>query len=74
MAVPVGVFVTRERDVAMPSRDLVAATVPLTSWVQAPAGGYFLSQEQPKVAANLVGTGGYSMRSTRHPPSSCGHK
>lgn len=54
MAVPVGVFVTRERDVAMPSRDLVAATVPLTSWVQAPAVGYVLSKEQPNVAANLV--------------------
>jgi pimeloyl-ACP methyl ester carboxylesterase len=54
MAVPVGVFVTRETKVAMPSRDLVAATVPLTSWVEAPAGGHFISQEQPNVAANLV--------------------
>jgi hypothetical protein len=54
MGVLVGVFVTRERDVAMPSGDLVAVTVPLTSWVEAPAGGHFISQEQPNVAANLV--------------------
>jgi pimeloyl-ACP methyl ester carboxylesterase len=30
------------------------AAVPLTSWVEVAAGGHFLSQEQPSVAAELV--------------------
>jgi hypothetical protein len=38
----------------MPSRELVEAAVPLTSWVEVVAGGHFLSQEQPSVAAELV--------------------
>jgi pimeloyl-ACP methyl ester carboxylesterase len=54
LAVPTGVFVTREEGVVMPPRELVEAAVPLTSWVEVAAGGHFLSQEQPSVAAELV--------------------
>jgi pimeloyl-ACP methyl ester carboxylesterase len=54
LVVPTGVFVTREEGVVMPSRELVEAAVPLTSWVEVVAGGHFLSQEQPAVAAELV--------------------
>jgi hypothetical protein len=54
LVVPTGVFVTHEKNVAMPPRELVEAAVPLTSWVEVPVGGHFISQERPAVAADLV--------------------